>query len=95
VQTRIADNKNSTLLSSARQKVSPVALKTPQPQRALAPQCLQAWPLHCMVYLWHCTGGRGASYIAQQTCNGIATLRAIQVGGGTKRIIDSCTKASQ
>jgi len=38
-------------------------------------------------------GVRGASYIAQQTCNSIAIVRALQVGGGNKWMIDSYTKA--
>ena len=46
----------------------------------------------CMTYK---RGGRGASYSAQWTCNLIAIVRAMQVGGGNKRIIDSFTKASK
>ena len=56
------------------------------------------WPLHdiaitnivqCIAY----TGGvGGASYLAQQTCNSIAIVRAMQVGGGKKRRIVSHIK---
>jgi len=38
------------------------------------------------------TGGRGeASYIAQQTCNSIATVWAMKAGRKNERTIDSCT----
>jgi len=37
----------------------------------------------------------GWSYIAQQSCNSIAIVYAMQVGGGNKRRIDSCRNASK
>ena len=40
-------------------------------------------------------GSRGSSYIARWTCNSIAIVRAMQVGGGNERMNDSCTKASK
>ena len=46
----------------------------------------------CMGYA---SGGRGGLYIAQQRCNSIALLWAVQVGGGNTRKIDSCIKASK
>ena len=42
--------------------------------------------------VWQKKGGvGGASYIAQSTCNSIAIVRVVQVGGGYKRMIDLCT----
>jgi len=54
-------------------------------------------PLPMLYGVWHTTGGvRGASYIAQQTCNGIiAIVWAMPVGGADTRMNDSCTKASK
>jgi len=46
----------------------------------------------CMAYKRR-VGGR--SYIAQQSCNRIAIVWAMQVGGGGEGMIDSCTEASK
>ena len=44
--------------------------------------------------VWHRNGGsEEGSNIAQWYCNSIATVWAMQVEGGKKRMIDSCTKA--
>ena len=46
--------------------------------------------------VWHAQGGsEEASYIAQETWTSIAIVRAMQVGGAYKRMIDSCTQASK
>jgi len=36
-------------------------------------------------------GGGGGSYIAQKSRNGIAVVCVMQMGGGDKGMIDSCT----
>jgi len=46
--------------------------------------------------VWHTKGGSGgAACSAQWTCNSIAIVRAMQVGGGSERMIDSCTNTSK
>ena len=46
--------------------------------------------------VWHAQGGsEEASYIAQETWTSIAIVRAMQVEGAYKRMIDSCTQASK
>jgi len=46
--------------------------------------------------VWHTKGGSvGGAYIAQWACNSIAIVRAMQVEGGNKRMIDSCTNGSK
>jgi len=47
---------------------------------------------YCMVYNMQ-KGGRGGSYLAQKSCNTIATVWALQVGGGNEMIIVSFTNA--
>ena len=41
---------------------------------------------------WHENGGSEGGQILR---NSIATVWAMQVGGGNRRMIDSCTKASK
>jgi len=53
-------------------------------------------PMLILYGVWHTKRGVGrASYIAQWRYNGIAIVRAMQVGGANERMIESCTKASK
>jgi len=45
----------------------------------------------CMVYGMHKSGVEEVWYIAQQSCNSIVTVWAMQLGWGDERTIDSCT----
>jgi len=53
-------------------------------------------PLPILYGVLHTKGGSGgASYISPWTCNSIAIVRAMHVGGINKRTNDTCTKASK
>ena len=43
-----------------------------------------------MVYGTYTREGEGGLYIAQSSCNSIATMRAMQAGLKNERTIDSC-----
>ena len=46
---------------------------------------------YCIVYSIHKEGSGRVSYLAQQPCNSIATVWAMQAGRKNEGMIDSCT----